>query len=279
LTWIGETLQCSWERLIEWSGREINFLWKLDEEYPAVAVKLVTELLTARSTVFEPTASPLFSSAPAEPPRAVPLALVGCMWPDSHIFDSAHGLERDYGSINESERMWLIGLLIRLDPSLSYKSFGFLRRLVLHRMVVWRNVGVRFSRSVQAYLERHLMEYDARIHCVPAAGDMRILAHGPTVTPGGIARAALDLDETPRQILTRLQKYELFGVVTPAIDGADIADFRPTPQDLVLLSHHADGEPPWILGECPALHIGAVARILNESIEDTLLRCQRYRTL
>jgi Caspase domain len=77
-------------------------------------------------------------------------------------------------------------------------------------------------------------------------------------------------------ILSRLRRLEPLGFIVPEINTELLEDLTVTQADLIVLSQDLDGATPWIEGEVTDFHLTCAAQRLNEPIEATLKRLDRF---
>jgi hypothetical protein len=91
-----------------------------------------------------------------------------------------------------------------------------------------------------------------------------------------IFRVSMWLKMPVTNILSRLQRLAPLGFILPEVDTELLEDLIVTQADLIVLSQDLDGAEPWIEGEVTDFHLTCAAQRLNEPIEVTQKRFDRF---
>jgi hypothetical protein len=91
-----------------------------------------------------------------------------------------------------------------------------------------------------------------------------------------IFRISMWLKTPVTNILSRLQRLAPLGFIVPEVNTETLEDLIVTQADLIILSQDLDGTEPWIEGEVTDFHLTCAAQRLNEPIEVTLKRLDRF---
>jgi hypothetical protein len=97
-----------------------------------------------------------------------------------------------------------------------------------------------------------------------------------------IVRVARRLKRPLGHCLDQLRQWEAMGIKLPAVTPQQIRELHHLTfrhRDLVVLSRHFDGKPPWIVSPVQVAHIVAAATHIAEPITNTVRRLRRLKPL
>jgi hypothetical protein len=256
--WIGEVLRDQWSKLVDWLP-DFTTLWWLDSVYPDVAARVSDALLQRRASLRQPRGK-----------AAVRLDEVGCCAGDAELLEWARRAE----PWEEHERSSEMRTLLEEVSFSSEDRLAF----AAQRLELWTRIGAQIDagalQEIGEYLEGRAVRPATVAPCIPRAGDWFVLCQ-VSRNPAALIACANSLGEPLQQTAERLLQYAPFlGDVLTFV--AEAAAFIPRPEDVIFLSHNANGEAPWMEGTPNLIHLLKVARVLDRSAESVLAQYPRY---
>ncbi len=269
--WVREILLQNSEPLLNWQYLDLNLLWKLAKKQPQVASNIV-EMLSLEDVNIS-----LMSVSTNN--LEVPISGIGCFAPD----------------------IWLC-----------YFRYGFsVQNLVQYRMpwwilpyriMLWSNHGLfRISEEFSKSLP-NLMHHKSCPKPQPGDGTSIAVDFPPDrmwtgfvseyVPPAHIVHAANKLDEPLTSTVKRFQKFATLGLKFSKVDLNLLENINIDEEDVIALSRRivetfvspqdeskTQWRKPWVEDRISAAQIILAATRLNESIEKTIKRFQKFEPL
>jgi hypothetical protein len=267
--WVHEMLLSKCESLLNWSRLTLHWLWKLSDDWPQVAGKLVDNLIKKNASV--KVGRWLNDS------MEVPIAKVGCFEGDLSLVESwsPHSfsilIDMPFWMLPYRILLWEQYGLIQISPSAVNSLPEWMRPEICpvpqpEDALALSTHLTNPSRYHSRYWHSGTGEYKNRIP----------VAH--------IVLASFQLNEPVAKTLERLQRFIHLGLEVSHVEPESLGNLTATPEDLIALSNNSDKEELSASDfleddKASVAYVILTAERLGESIAATLKRLKRFAPL
>ena len=247
--WAQTELSKGGEYLLDWSSLSMEWLWKLEKSEVYIAERVV-QFLIQRDIKIQATVEISYRESRNV---KIPLAEIGCFFPDQNTANYYFGYEYDN---------------------------SIYKKILDHRKTIWNRykektqsssqVSKSYTIAIPGYATALLLKND-----LDKLNEVQVKDF---VFPSHVLQSSLMLNETVGKSLKRLQKFIYLGLKVPKVDTEFLGDFCANREDLIAISQNLDAKSPW-LDRVPYDRIIEISDQFNKSPSEILKRLQKFAIL